>query len=272
MYYIGNSHSKELHYNYCPWVRLMSSEHKERYETLEEALAAKDYDPCGHCEPFERQTRAVAYESEFELVYQGGSADWSTNIPRGQPLELKADIEYKGTETSALAGKEVKFAIVYHAGREYPLGSAITDEKGEARLVHTFEDKISTCSVNLIAYFPNNVTPQSVTRHTNVADLVTEASFSPKNKTSGTTQFQFTLDTQASGRIQIYRRMFWFFWKRRKTLDWHFDEGGTKRVNWNGTDDSGKKMWGVFKAEIRADTWPIPGFDVIELRDIKRKR
>lgn len=273
MYYIGNSRSKELHYDYCPWARLMTPEHQRRYDSVEQALASDNYDPCGHCEPFTREPKkSTAYDAKFEVLYQGDYATVETNIARGEPLELKATIFEKGTEIPAPAGMEVKFTIAYHIDQESPLGSAVTDEKGEANLTHKFSDNISSYSIRFTAYFPNTAIPASVTRYVSVADMITKPDFSPKTRTSGTTQFQFTLDAQASGHIRIYRRVLWFFWPLRKTLHWQFDEAGTKHVNWNGTDDSGKKMWGVFKAEIGADTWPRPKFDRVELRDIKRKR
>jgi len=269
MDYIGNTRSKELHLNYCPWANLIHEEHIRVFAHLDEAIAA-GYDPCGHCEPFVRDpgTGTTQYSADFVANYQGSPINWDTQLHRNETIKLEARVSHADGSQADLQGKHVKFAIVYHASREYPLGTALTDAGGVARLTHTFASNISTCSFEVIAYFENNVEPDKITRHATLYDMISEPDFHPNHRTNGNTDISFTLDAPMSGEIKIYRRLFFIFWQHKKTISWNFEEKGPAHVIWNGVNDKGRKTWGFFKAVIEADTWPIPGFDKVELLGI----
>lgn len=302
MSYIGNTKSKELHLDYCPWSKLMSEEHIQSFSSLEDAIAA-GYDPCGHCQPFTREDNIQRdegkytasfpansndsptkrdtqirrneqkYTASFLANYNGSPTNWDTQIHRNEQIELEAKIGHAAGEPQGpLEGKSVKFAIVYHAGREYALGTAISDTNGTARLTHTFPDNISTCSLNLVAYFGDNVEPNKISRYAAMYDMIAGADFSPKKETNGNTYINFNLDAPMTGIVKIYRRLLFIFWQHKKSISWEFSEKGPARITWNGRNEKGKKTWGVFKAVIEADTWPIPGFDKLELQGIKRKK
>ncbi|MDY6978445.1 MAG: Ada metal-binding domain-containing protein [Pseudomonadota bacterium] len=275
MKYIGNNKSKELHLEYCPWAQLMNEEHIRLFDSLDDAIAA-GYDPCGHCQPFtwegEEARGAAKFTASFNVHYHGAPADWDTQIHRGETIELNAEIKPVSGSQSSLEGKTVKFAIVYHAGSEYPLGTVITGTDGRASLTHTFPENISTCTVHLVAHFDSDVEPDKIERYAAMYDMVSEADFHPKQPTDDNTDITFRLDSPMNGEVKIYRRFFLIFWLHKRTISWSFKEKGPAHVIWNGRNAEGKKTWGIFKAVIEADTWPLSGFDKVELRRIKRKR